>query len=87
MVAVVILAVLILVVSQAPASDDRLAPPAALTEAGHSRAVPVPAGPCPPPESALRERDLTVPYSERWYLLADGTVCRPDVAIRGMDAR
>jgi len=49
--------------------------------------VPVPAAPCPPPESAPRERDLTVPYSERWYLLADGSVCRPDVAIRGMDAR
>ena len=87
MVAVVILAVLVLVVAQAPASDARLAPPAALTEAGHSRVAPVPAAPCPPPESALRERDLTVPYPERLYLLADGSLCRPNVAMRGVDAR
>ena len=87
MVAVVILAVLVLVVAQAPASDDRLAPPAASTEAGYSRVAPVPAAPCPPPESAPRERDLTVPYSERWYLLADGSLCRPDEGMRGVDAR
>jgi hypothetical protein len=32
------------------------------------------------------ERDLTVAYPQRTYLLADGRVCRPDAAGRSADA-
>jgi hypothetical protein len=33
------------------------------------------------------ERDLTVAYPQRTYLLADGRVCRPDSAGQSADAR
>jgi hypothetical protein len=82
MAAVVVLAVLALVISQAPANDAPLGRSAASYEV-----VDAPPAPCPPPGAVPLERDLTVAYPQRTYLLADGRVCRPDPAGRSADAR
>jgi hypothetical protein len=81
MAAVVVLAVLALVISQAPAND------APLTSAAPYEVVEAHSAPCPPPGAVPLERDLTVAYPKRTYLLADGRVCRPDAAGRSTDAR
>jgi hypothetical protein len=82
MVAVVVLAVLALVISQVPASDDPLGPTTASFEVVEAQTVP-----CPPPAAVPLERDLTVAYPQRTYLLADGRVCRPDPEAGSADAR
>ena len=46
--------------------------PAASESAAH------PARPCPPAGARPLERDLTVPWASRTYLLEDGSLCRPD---------
>jgi hypothetical protein len=82
MACVVIIGVLARVISQAPANDAPLASSTASYEGVEAQPAP-----CPPPGAVPLERDLTVAYPERTYLLADGRVCRPDVAGRSTDAR
>jgi hypothetical protein len=82
MAAVVVLAVLALVLSQAPANDAPL-----ISSAAPYEVVEAQPPPCPPPGAVPLERDLTVAYPQRTYLLADGRVCRPDPAGRSADAR
>jgi hypothetical protein len=82
MAAVVVLAVLALVISQAPANDAPLGRSAAPYEVVEAQPAP-----CPPPGAVPLERDLTVAYPQRTDLLADGRVCRPDSAGQSADAR
>ena len=37
-----------------------------------------PERPCPPAGAHPLERDLTVPWASRTYVLEDGSLCRPD---------